>query len=722
MNKIVNLNLGKVYIMSGVQNSGKSTFLKQIPKDMIISSDEIRERLTSVKFSYIEGQVKKDLSQDSDAAVFTILNTMLEEKCRLGLTVFVDTTAVNDSKRSSFIKIAKQYKRPYEVLIMEDSKNIDLIFERNSKRDFKIKESVIKRFLNNFQEDSIYPYKLINSDFEVNFIPNEIKEKNLDVIGDIHGLYNQTVSLLEKLGYEINENRITHKEGRKILFLGDFIDRGPDSIECIKLVYKAVNSGHYAILGNHEEKLIKSYKNLQKENSIKGGLAGKITLIKLLKLRKKEQEKLINFLEDLPFYYVDKKNLYVHANIEYGNPLSLNKIECIYGSVKFKDQELKDTDEIYENLYKEGINKYSLIRGHIEQISKQEHVLSLEEKQAYGGYLVAARINNYIVTDILKEKTNFSYENEEKNGLNFNSLIKDKLVIKKENGPMILYKYSKQVFFNNLWSKDKLLLKARGIVLDISGTIIQHPFDKVFNYRENNTGLDIEDNKSVIAVEKMNGFLGNIGFNPFDKKLLVTTTGSFDSDFVGYINDFISKELQSKLMKFFSKRKITLSFEVIHPKDPHIIEYNEKDYGLWLIGARELNEDSLSLTEEELDLIAEEFNFKRPKWFRIKYGELKEKVLNSKLEGYMVREDNKDQLTLLKFKTPFYLVTKFLGRLSDKKIKFMFSNKKAFKKNLDEEFYEIVDIITESMEVENFLLMTNEDRIIFVRRLIEKMI
>ena len=75
------------------------------------------------------------------------------------------------------------------------------------------------------------------------------------------------------------------------------------------------------------------------------------------------------------------------------------------------------------------------------------------------------------------------------------ALMKDKLVNAQHDVAIgaSIYKYSKMVFFDALWDKSPLLLKARGLVLDAAGNILVHPFDKVFNYGENGAGLALED-------------------------------------------------------------------------------------------------------------------------------------------------------------------------------------------------------------------------------------
>ncbi len=73
-----------------------------------------------------------------------------------------------------------------------------------------------------------------------------------DIIGDIHGYAKSLESLLTKLGYKKDNNFYTHPE-RKVIFVGDFIDRGPLVFETLEIVKAMINGGAaLAIMGNHE--------------------------------------------------------------------------------------------------------------------------------------------------------------------------------------------------------------------------------------------------------------------------------------------------------------------------------------------------------------------------------------------------------------------------------------------------------------------------------------
>lgn len=703
-----------LYILSGVPGSGKSTLTKQVPQEMVISSDRIRENLIGTLFSFNK-KAEKRRSSDRDKEVFEIVDKMLEARLKERLTTFLDATNVSDKVRSKYVKMAKENNMKAEILIFTD---VEKALVLNKKRDHVVPDESMERMIEKFQPTSMFPFREVSSKDKIKFQFNEIDEDiGLDAIGDIHGLFDECIALMRKLGYDENGN---HPKGRKLIFLGDFVDRGPKSVEMIRLVKRLVANGHFAIIGNHEEKLILNALKYSKGEQPKGSFAVLQTFVAIVK--EKDYEELIAFIKTLPAYYIHGKYAFVHGDITYFNPLETPYSELIYGT--YKDYSKRDADEEYEELYKDKINKYILIRGHVEGKNKYKYVYSLENDQAFAGHIMALSMdkikNNNFKDATIKHKSEFDFGKVKKTNQIFNKLIKDGFVMTKEYPLFTVFKYTKKVFFDNLWSESELILKARGIILDFAGNVIVHPFDKVFNYLENGSGRDIPDDEIVIYVEKFNGFLGNISLDPYTKKLIYSTTGSLDSDFAKMIEEMVDRKTVGMLYKFFSKNDVTLSFEVIHPNDPHIISYDESEHGLKLIGARTKGFNDKSMTEEALDVIAEELRFARPEYGRISFGELKNLVRKSDLEGYMVRKDNEEQDFILKFKTPYYLVTKFLGRLSVKNTRFMFANPNKFKETIDEEFYGIVDLLINSISQREFEYMTNEDKVVMVRNLIDK--
>ena len=107
-------------------------------------------------------------------------------------------------------------------------------------------------------------------------------EGPLDVIGDVHGCLNALCSLLEKLGYQRTRDaegkaiNAVHHQGRKAVFVGDLVDRGPESPGVLRLVMGMVaQENTRAVLGNHEDKLVRALegKKVQTTHGLAGTLA-----------------------------------------------------------------------------------------------------------------------------------------------------------------------------------------------------------------------------------------------------------------------------------------------------------------------------------------------------------------------------------------------------------------------------------------------------------------
>lgn len=266
-------------------------------------------------------------------------------------------------------------------------------------------------------------------------------------------------------------------------------------------------------------------------------------------------------------------------------------------------------------------------------------------------------------------------------------LVKKKVYTEGEYKGLSVLKYTRKVFFKNLWHLDERLLSCRGTVVDEDDNIISLPFDKVFNYTENNTFIDLD--KEVTAVRKINGFLGVC--TKYKGDLLVSTTGTLDSDYANLARHWIMKGNNTHLMA----KGFTYIFEICDREDPHIVQEEE---GAWLIGFRYNEIGSKLYNEEGLDTIANSFNYKRPEYEVVRFSEVLKELKTCKHEGYMVR-DIEDEEVLCKIKSGHYLSLKCMMRLGKNQINMMYNNKEAFRQRLDEEFYEILDHIVSTVDI-----------------------
>jgi tRNA splicing ligase len=172
-----------------------------------------------------------------------------------------------------------------------------------------------------------------------------------------------------------------------------------------------------------------------------------------------------------------------------------------------------------------------------------------------------------------------------------------------------------------------------------------------------------------------------------------------------------------------NRRDLTLLFELVDSdKDPHIVQYQKEDFGLYLIGARECAEDALEWSEPRLDALAEEIgpSVRRGEWEVIRFGDLLKKArLAENIEGWMWRDNDEQQVIRGKLKTPWYLTTKFIGRMNEGNVKFLFKNPSEFKRKVDEEFFDLVDRLATTTSADAFLALPKPERIAMVASLVQ---
>lgn len=270
--------------------------------------------------------------------------------------------------------------------------------------------------------------------------------------------------------------------------------------------------------------------------------------------------------------------------------------------------------------------------------------------------------------------------------LNVDDLVEKGLVKKKTyaDGPykgLSVLKYTRKVFYDNLWNQDERLLECRGTVVDEDDNVIVLPFKKVFNLGENGTTVDPE--RKVIVSRKVNGFMLATTYTE-KYGLIVSTTGSLDSEFVT-----LGKKWVNTLNTAVNYPGATLLYEVCDPSDPHIVPEEE---GIYLIGIRLLS--GHLLPEHFIDGYSVVLGAKRPINLVIKFKDIDRGVTH---EGWMV-SDYLSGEHLCKIKSPHYLSKKAIMRLGSSKVEDMFENPYKFKLRLDEEFFGCVDWIVETFD------------------------
>lgn len=139
-----------------------------------------------------------------------------------------------------------------------------------------------------------------------------------DLIGDIHGHHDKLIALLGKLGYLPSGDGFRHPEGRKVVFLGDYIDRGPKIREVLVTVRAMVESGDaLAIMGNHEYNAVAYATPDEHGGHLRPHTADKVrqhakTLAEF-EGRKEEWAEWLEWFKGLPFFLELKGFRAVHA-------------------------------------------------------------------------------------------------------------------------------------------------------------------------------------------------------------------------------------------------------------------------------------------------------------------------------------------------------------------------------------------------------------------------
>lgn len=754
---------GTLVVLSGLPAAGKSSLREHaegLPADAWVSSDEMRERLGGLASTLVDGRPRKVLRQATSAAAFALMERIVTERVREGLTTVVDATSVTDTDRKTWASIAQKFGAPVLVLILDTP--LEACLARAEAREVYVEPEVIRGFAEKLQLQSQYPYRVISSEMRLKFEPRSLPHEHIDVVGDVHGLYDDFAMLAGQLGWRIEDGVLRHTDPRrKMLFLGDLVDRGPDSLAMLRLVRRSVLEGTaLAIQGNHEAKLVQFLDAMRGEglkerwSSYANAEAG---MKLLLECSDAELDELVGFMRRLPASYVfhpatmpqDVALAFVHADIETFDPATTPRSRLVRGDSRFGKPSLSDVR--YSEGLIAGVNNHVLFRGHIPATGDYPGVFSLEAHAWEQGDLLALPLDRWLagiqeVIDkatllahpmreafrkcVVRQGSSFSFEahSNRNYGLSreLSRLVSGKHVrcYRDPKQRYFGFKYSKSTFWNNGWGESPVLLKARGLVLAPDGSIISHPFDKVFNLHENGTGDDLAPDTPIVAVDKFNGFLGIVSFDPLGKDLLVHTQGSFEGEFVDYVNELMTPAQRGRARAHLAKDRMTLMFEVIHPQDPHIVEYTDEHHGLWLIGARRLGQDNRELPEQALDELADRLGFRRPRWYRTTHGELLARVRTGgeHIEGFMARADTPEQRFLYKLKSPFYLVTKFMGRLSSGNIRHMYAKPQSFRQKLDEEFYPLVDLLIEQVSEDELLGMTDVERVALVRQLVTEML
>lgn len=260
-------------LLIGPSGCGKSTFAaRHFKPTEIVSSDHYR------------GVVADDeTDQAATGDAFDVVRYIAEKRLAARRLTVIDATNVKPEDRAGFVSLAKKYHAlPVGLVFFIDE---EICGERNAKRPDRqfgphvVRNHVraLKRGFSSLQKrEGVRMLHVFDTPEEMSALesiertplwPDKRSETGpFDIIGDIHGCAGELEALLDKLGYDVAHEgdagrrhyTVTPPAGRRAIFVGDLVDRGPRSPDVLRLVKGMVEAGTaFCVNGNHENKLLR---------------------------------------------------------------------------------------------------------------------------------------------------------------------------------------------------------------------------------------------------------------------------------------------------------------------------------------------------------------------------------------------------------------------------------------------------------------------------------
>ena len=395
--KITIPNLSLV-VLVGPSGSGKSTFARRhFGPFEVLSSDHCRGLVSNDE---------NDQSATGDA--FEVLHYVAAKRLRRANLVVVDATSVQPASRKPLVALAREH----DVIPVAIVFNLpeQLCRERNREREdrdfgahvIRQQKDQLRRSIRGLQREGFRHVFVLDTPEQVEAAEivrqplwNDRRDEHgpFDVIGDVHGCREELVLLLQRLGYTVEGDAVHPPEGRKAVFVGDLVDRGPDTPGVLRLVMGMVEAGTaLCVPGNHDAKLLKALRG--KNVQLRHGLAE--SLEQLERETPEFRARVAAFIDGLVSHYVlDGGRLVVaHAGMkaEYqGRGSSRVREFAMYGETT------GETDEfglpVRFNWASEYRGAATVVYGHtpIPEPQWLNNTLNVDTGCVFGGRLTALR-------------------------------------------------------------------------------------------------------------------------------------------------------------------------------------------------------------------------------------------------------------------------------------------------------------------------------------------
>ncbi|GCE06681.1 polynucleotide kinase-phosphatase [Dictyobacter aurantiacus] len=314
-------------VLIGPSGSGKSTFARTHFKPTeILSSD------------YCRGLVSDDENdQAATKDAFEVLHFIAAKRLAACKLTVIDATNVQAEARKALLTLARQYHCLVFTIVFNLPESV--CYERNRQRAdrqfgphvVRLQSAQMRKSLRTLKTEGFpqvvvlsSPEQVAEVEIERQRLWNNLKHEHgpFDIIGDVHGCFDELCLLLQRLGYVLEQQndgeearfQVTHPEGRKVIFLGDLVDRGPATPAVLRLVMDMVASGSaFCVPGNHDAKLLRKLKG--RDVSLKHGIVE--TLQQLEQESPAFRQLVLAFIDKLISHYVldDGKLVVAHAGL-----------------------------------------------------------------------------------------------------------------------------------------------------------------------------------------------------------------------------------------------------------------------------------------------------------------------------------------------------------------------------------------------------------------------
>ena len=251
-------------LLIGASGTGKSSFAaKHFLATEVVSSDRAR------------GWVADDeTDQSATPDAFDLVHAVIEKRLKNRRFTVVDATNVQPQSRKGLIALAKKWHALAVAIVFDLPEGIAV--QRNALRSDRqfgagpVRRQMqdLKRSLRGMQREGIRYVHALRSAEEVDAVTisrtklwtDRREDKGpFDIIGDVHGCADELETLLTNLGYTVDWDgksvTVLPPEGRRVIFVGDLVDRGPRSPDVLRIARQMVDSGAaLAVVGNHDDK------------------------------------------------------------------------------------------------------------------------------------------------------------------------------------------------------------------------------------------------------------------------------------------------------------------------------------------------------------------------------------------------------------------------------------------------------------------------------------